>query len=151
MESLQAAGKIRISYPSVVTVLAACLLLLRGVPRLRIAAIHLEDGQIFFSQAHYDGLAASWSLTRDTCSGSRLIAALLEPFPVAAAPFVYAVAALLVHPAMLTPACRCGWTGLFPAECCGRFCSRCCALCRDSGNAGQYWNLAFVGGISCCF
>jgi hypothetical protein len=105
VESLQAARKIRISYPAVVAVSAACLFLLRGVPRLRAGTLHLEDGQIYFSQAHNMGLAALLETDRRyIVPVYRIIAALLEPFPVTAAPVLYPLAALLAHLAMLTPA-----------------------------------------------
>jgi hypothetical protein len=48
----------RVPYVSVVTISAACLLFLRGVPRLRHAALFAEDGQVFLSQAHNSGVAA---------------------------------------------------------------------------------------------
>jgi hypothetical protein len=77
----------------------------RGIPRLRVAAIHLEDGQIYFSQAHYGALAAVLEpYARYVELIPRIVAALLEPFPVTAAPVLYPLAALLVHVAMLTPA-----------------------------------------------
>jgi hypothetical protein len=105
VNSIQAARKIRISFASVVAVLAAALLLLRGIPRLRVAAIHLEDGQIYFSQAHNRGLAAILEpYARYVELVPRIIAALLAPFPVTVAPVLYPLAALLVHLAMLTPA-----------------------------------------------
>jgi hypothetical protein len=103
--SLRAARKIRISYPSVVAVSAACLLLLRGIPRLRVGALHLEDGQIYFSQAHNMGLAAILQTDRRyLVPFYRITAALLDLFPVTAAPVLYPLAALLVQVAMLTPA-----------------------------------------------
>src|ERR1700747_49024 len=102
VNSVEAPPKKRIPYPAVIAVVAACLLVLRGGPRLRDAAFFAEDGQIFLSQAHNDCFKA----VVEPYAGylhlvPRIIAALLEPFPVTAAPVLYALAALLVHVAML--------------------------------------------------
>lgn len=117
VNSLEAPRKNRISYASVVAVLAACLLLLRGIPRLRHAALFAEDGQIFLAQAHNSGLAALLKPYAGYLELiSRIIAALLDPFPVTAAPVLYAVAALLVHAAMLTPALSARLDWIIPGQ-----------------------------------
>jgi hypothetical protein len=115
--SLQAARKIRISNPSVVAVSAAGLLLLRGIPRLRAGTIHLEDGQVFFSRAHYSGFAAILEpYLRYMAVIPRIVAALLDPFPVTAAPVLYPLAALLIHVAMLTPALSARLDWIIPGQ-----------------------------------
>jgi hypothetical protein len=134
----------------VVAVVAACLLLLRGGPRVRVAALHHEDGAIFLSHAHNDGLRAFV----EPYAGylhliPRVIAALLEPFPVTAAPVLYALAALLVHLAMLIPAlsARLGWIipgQMLRAVLFGLLCLM-PPLWEVLGNIA---NLIFVGGIS---
>jgi hypothetical protein len=117
VNSLLAARKIRISYASFVAVSAACLLLLRGIPRLRIAAIHLEDGQIYLSQAHHSGLAAILEpYARYLALVPRIVAALLDPFPVTWAPLLYPLAALLVQLAMLTPALSARLDWIIPGQ-----------------------------------
>ena len=117
VNSLQAPPKNRISYASLVALLAACLLFLRGVPRLRDAAFFAEDGQIFLSQAHDRGFAALVQPYEGYLHViPRIIAAVLEPFPVTAAPVLYAVAALLVHVAMLTPALSARLEWIIPGQ-----------------------------------
>jgi hypothetical protein len=134
----------------VVAVLAACLLLLRGVRRLRHAGFYAEDGQIFLSQAHNRGVAALWEPYEGYLHLiPRVIAAVLEPFPVTAAPVLYAVAALLVHVAMLTPAlsARLDWIIPGPMLRAVLFALLCVMppLWEVLGNIA---NLIFVGGIS---
>jgi hypothetical protein len=126
------------------------VLLLRGVPRLRHAAFYAEDGQIFLSQAHNRGVATVW----EPYAGylhliPRIIAAVLEPFPVIAGPVLYAVAALLAHLAMLTPAlsARLDWIvpgGFLRAVLFAMLCLM-PPLWEVLGNIA---NLIFVGGIS---
>ena len=105
MNSAKSHGTHRFRYGFIIAGLGTCLLVLRGLPRLRHAAFFAEDGQIFFSQAHNQGAAAIWEPYRGYLHlVPRALAAVLEPFPVTAAPALYAVVALLVHVAMLTPA-----------------------------------------------
>jgi hypothetical protein len=150
MNSAEVPRKDRVTYTSVVAVVAACLLLLRGVPRLRHAAFYAEDGQIFLSQAHNSGVAA---LLKPYAGYlhliPRIIAALLEPFPVTAAPALYAVAALLVHVLMLTPALSARLDWIVP----GRWLravlfALLCLMPPLWEVLGNIANLIFVGGIS---
>lgn len=150
MTSLLAAPKKRIPYASAVAVLAACLLFLRGVPRVRHAAFFAEDGQIFLSQAHNCGLAAFV----EPYAGylhliPRIIAALLEPFPVTAAPVLYAIAALLVHVVMLTPALSARLDWVIPGQVLRAVLfALLCLLPPQWEIIGTITNLLWVGGIS---
>ncbi len=150
MNSAEMPRKNRVPYASVVAVLAACLLLLRGVPRLRHAAFFAEDGQIFLSQAHNRGVAAFW----EPYAGylhliPRCIAAVLEPFPVTAAPVLYGVAALLVHVAMLTPALSLRLDWLIPGQLLrAALFALLCLMPPLWEVLGNIANLIFVGGIS---
>ncbi len=115
--SLNSARKFRVPYATVVAVAAACLFLFRGIPRLRVGAIHLEDGQIFLSQAHSDGLAAILEpYARYLAVVPRTVAAFLDLFPLTAAPVLYPLAALLVHLAMLTPALSARLAWIIPGQ-----------------------------------
>jgi hypothetical protein len=150
VNSLEAPRKNRIPYASVVAVLAACLLLWRGVPRLRDAAFFAEDGQIFFAQAHNCGLAAFV----EPYAGylhliPRIIAALLEPFSVTAAPVLYAAAALLVHVVMLTPALSARLDWIIPGQMLRAVLfALLCHMPPLWEVLGNIANLIFVGGIS---
>lgn len=150
MNSAKVHGKHRSRYGPLVVVLGACLLVLRGLPRLRHAAFFAEDGQIFLSQAHNQGAAAFLEPYRGYLHLiPRAIAAVLEPFPVTAAPILYAVAALLVHVVMLTPALsrRLDWIIPGPLLRAGLFALLCLMppLWEVLGNIA---NLIFVGGIT---
>jgi hypothetical protein len=146
----QAPPKNRIGYASVVAVLAACLLFLRGVPRLRDAALFAEDGQIFLAQAHNSGFAAFL----EPYAGylhliPRTVAALLAPFPVTAAPVLYAIAALLVHVAMLTPALSARLNWIIPGQMLRAVLFALLCLMPPLWEVlGNIANLIFVGGIS---
>jgi hypothetical protein len=150
LNSTEVPGKRRILYATVVAVLAACLLLLRGIPRLTRAAFYAEDGQVFLSQAHNNGVAA----VLEPYAGylhliPRIIAAVLEPFPVTAAPVLYAVAALLVHVTMLTPALspRIDW--IIPGRLLRAVLFALLCLMPPLWEVlGNIANLIFVGGIS---
>jgi hypothetical protein len=150
VNSVEAPPKKRIPYPTVVAVVAACLLLLRGGPRLREAAFYAEDGQIFLSHAHNDGLRAFV----EPYAGylhliPRTIAALLEPFPVTAAPVLYALAALLVHLAMLTPALSARLEWIIPGQMLRAVLFGLLCLMPPLWEVlGNIANLIFVGGIS---
>ncbi len=140
----------RVLNASAVAVLAACLLFLRGIPRLRHAGLYAEDGQIFLSQAHNDGVAAFV----EPYAGylhliPRIIAAVLEPFPVTAAPVLYAVAALLVHVAMLTPALSARLDWIIPGQMLRAVLFALLCLMPPLWEVlGNIANLIFVGGIS---
>ncbi len=140
----------RVLNASAVAALAACLLFLRGIPRLWHAALHHEDGQIFLSQAHNDGVAAFV----EPYAGylhliPRIIAAVLEPFPVTAAPVLYAVAALLVHVAMLTPALSARLDWIIPGQMLRAVLFALLCLMPPLWEVlGNIANLIFVGGIS---
>ena len=150
MNSAEVPRKNRVPYAPVVAVSAACLLFLRGVPRLRHAAFFAEDGQIFLSQAHNSGVTAFL----EPYSGylhlvPRIIAAVLEPFPVTAAPVLYAVAALLVHGAMLTPALSARLDWIIPGQLLRAVLFALLCLMPPLWEVlGNIANLIFVGGIS---
>jgi hypothetical protein len=150
VNSVETPTKTRIPYPAVVAVVAACLLLLRGGPRVRVAALHHEDGAIFLTQAHNDGFGAFVQPYAGYLHViPRIVAALLEPLPISAAPVLYALAALLVHVAMLTPAlsARLEWIIPGPLLRAVLFALLCLMppLWEVLGNIA---NLIFVGGIS---
>jgi hypothetical protein len=134
----------------VVALLAACLLFVRGVPRLWHAAFFAEDGKIFLSQAHNDGVAAFV----EPYAGylhliPRIIAAVVEPFPVTAAPVLYAVAALLAHVAMLTPALSARLEWIIPGQMLRAVLFALLCLMPPLWEVlGNIANLIFVGGIS---
>jgi hypothetical protein len=142
--------KNQIPYASVLAVLAASLLFLRGVPRLRHSGFYAEDGQIFLSQAHNSGVAAVWQPYAGYLHLiPRIIAAVLQPFPVTVAPVLYAVAALLVHVAMLTPALSARLEWIIP----GQFLravlfALLCLMPPLWEVLGNIANLIFIGGIS---
>jgi hypothetical protein len=93
------------------------LLVLRDIPRLWRPALFAEDGQIFLAQAHNCGLAAFLKPYAGYLHFiPRLVAALLAPFPVTAAPVLYAVAALVLHLAMLTPALSARLEWIIPGQ-----------------------------------
>jgi hypothetical protein len=150
VNSLEVAPKKRIPYASVVAALAACLLFLRGVPRLRDAALHHEDGQIFLSQAHNGGVAAFVKPYAGYLHLiPRMVAAVLEPFPVTAAPVLYAVAALLVHVVMLTPALSARLEWIIPGQMLRAVLFALLCLMPPLWEVlGNIANLIFVGGIS---
>jgi hypothetical protein len=139
----------RIPIASVV-VLAACALFLRGGPRLLYASLHHEDGQVFLSQAHNDGLAAFV----EPYAGylhliPRIIAAVLEPFPVTAAPVLYCVVALMVHVAMLSPALSARLEWIIPGRMLRAVLFGLLCLMPPMWEVlGNIANLIFVGGIS---
>ncbi|MBW0012061.1 hypothetical protein [Mycobacterium sp.] len=150
MKSAEVPRKNRVPYPAVVAVLAVCLLLLRAVPRLRHPGFYAEDGQIFLAQAHNSGAAAFW----EPYAGylhliPRVIAAVLEPLPVTAAPVLYAAAALMVHVAMLSPALSPRLDWIIP----GQFLrsvlfALLCLMPPLWEVLGNVANLIFVGGIT---
>jgi hypothetical protein len=142
--------KKRISYASVVAVLAACLLVLRGIPRLRDAALFASDGEIFLAQAHNNGLAAFLKPYMGYLHLiPRIVAALLDPFPVTAAPVLYAVATLLVHVAMLTPALSARLDWIIPGRMLRALLFTLLCLMPPMWEVlGNISNLIFVGGIS---
>jgi hypothetical protein len=150
VNSVEVVRKNRVSYASVVAVLAACLLFLRGAPRLWHAALHHEDGRIFLSQAYNDGFGAFV----EPYAGylhliPRIIAAVLEPFPVTAAPVLYAVAALLVHVAMLSPALSVRLDWIIPGQMLRAVLFALLCLMPPLWEVlGNIANLIFVGGIS---
>jgi len=148
--SLEASRKNRIPYASFVAVLAACLFFLRGVPRLRDVAFFAEDGQIFLSQAHNSRLAALLQPYEGYLHLiPRVIAAVLEPFPVTAAPVLYAVAALVVHVAMLTPALSPRLEWIIPGQMLRAVLFALLCLMPPLWEVlGNIANLIFVGGIS---
>jgi hypothetical protein len=150
VKAVEAPRTKRISYPAVVTVLAACLLLLRAGPRLRYPALHHEDGQIFLSQAHNDGLAAFAQPYEGYLHLiPRIVAAVLEPFPVTAAPILYAIAALLVHVAMLTPALSARLEWIIPGRMLRAVLFALLCLMPPMWEVlANISNLIFVGGIS---
>ena len=150
VNSLQMPLKNRISYASLLALLAACLLVLRGVPRLRDAAFFAEDGQIFFSQARDRGFGAFAQPYEGYLHViPRIIAAVLEPFPVTAAPVLYAVAALLVHVAMLAPALSARLEWIIPGQMLRAVLFALLCLMPPLGEVlGNIANLIFVGGIS---
>jgi hypothetical protein len=150
VDAVKAPRKIRISSPTAVVVLAACLLFFRASVRLKYAALHHEDGQIFLSQAHNMGVAAFVQPYAGYLHLiPRIIAAVLEPFPVIWAPVQYAVAGLFVHLVMLTPAlsARLEWIISGPMLRAVLFALLCVMppLWEVLGNIA---NLVFVGGIS---
>ncbi len=150
MKSAEAPRKNRISLPFTVAGLGACLLFLRAGPRLRYAALHHEDGQVFLSQAHNRGVAAFV----EPYAGylhviPRVIAAVLEPFPVTAAPVLYCVAALLVHVAMLAPALSARLEWILPGQMLRAVLFALLCLMPPMWEVlGNIANLIFVGGIS---
>jgi hypothetical protein len=150
VNSVEASSKNRIPYASVVAALAACLLFLRGVPRLRDAAFFAEDGQIFLSQAHNGGVAAFVKPYAGYLHLiPRMVAAVLEPFPVTAAPVLYAVAALLVHVVMLTPALSARLEWIIPGQMLRAVLFALLCLMPPLWEVlGNIANLIFVGGIS---
>jgi hypothetical protein len=150
VNSVEASSKNRIPYASVVAALAACLLFLRGVPRLRDTAFFAEDGQIFLSQAHNGGVAAFVKPYAGYLHLiPRMVAAVLEPFPVTAAPVLYAVAALLVHVVMLTPALSARLEWIIPGQMLRAVLFALLCLMPPLWEVlGNIANLIFVGGIS---
>jgi hypothetical protein len=150
VNSTKAPRKNRISYASVIAVLAACLLLLRGIPRLRDAALFASDGQIFLAQAHNNGLAAFLKPYMGYLHLiPRIVAASLDPFPVTAAPVLYAVATLLVHLAMLTPALSARLDWIIPGRMLRALLFTLLCLMPPMWEVlGNISNLIFVGGIS---
>ncbi len=136
-------------YASVVAA-GACALFLRGVCRLRNAAFFAEDGQVFLSQAYNRGFAAFV----EPYAGylhviPRVIAAVLEPFPVTAAPVLYCVAALVVHVAMLTPALSARLEWIIPGQMLRAVLFALLCLMPPMWEVlGNIANLVFVGGIS---
>jgi hypothetical protein len=150
VNSLQEAPKKRIPYAIAIAVLAACLLFLRGIPRLRFAAFFAQDGDAEFAQAHNDGLAA----LLEPYAGyqnliPRVVAAVLAPFPITAMPALYAVAAFLVHVVMLTPAlsARLDWVIRGQVLRAVLF-ALLCVLPPEWEIIGNIVNLIWVGGIS---
>lgn len=150
MNSAGVPRKNRIPYASLVAALAACLLFLRGAPRLRHAAFHHEDGQIFLSQAHNEGFAAFVQPYAGYLHLiPRVIAAVLEPLPVTAAPVLYVVAALVVHAVMLTPALSARLDWLIPGPMLRTVLFAMLCLMPPLWEVlGNIANLIFVGGIS---
>ncbi len=150
MKSVEAPPKNRLSYATVVAVSAACLLFFRASLRLQYAALHHEDGQIFLSQAHNMGLAAFVQPYAGYLHLiPRIIAALLEPFPVIAAPALYAIAALLVHMAMLAPALSARLEWIIPGQMLRAVLFALLCLMPPMWEVlGNIANLIFVGGIS---
>jgi hypothetical protein len=150
VNSLLAAPKKRIPYASAIALLAACLLFLRGIPRLRDAAFFAEDGQIFFAQAHNSGLAAFLKPYAGYLHLiPRILAALLAPFPVTATPALYAVAAFLVHVVMLTPALSARLDWIIPGQVLRAVLyALLCLLPPQWEIIGNVTNLLWVGGIS---
>jgi len=147
--SLETSRKNRIPYASIVALLAACLLVLRGSPRLWNAALYAEDGQIFLTQAHNSGFAAF----AQPYAGylhliPRTIAALLWLFPITAAPSLYVAAALLVHVAMLTPALSVRLDWIIPGRMLRAMLFALLCLMPPLWEVlGNIANLNFVGGI----
>ena len=135
---------------AVVVAAGACVLFLRGVHRLGNAAFFAEDGQVFLSQAHNRGVAALVVPYAGYLHViPRVIAAVLEPFPVTAAPVLYCVAALLVHVAMLTPALSARLEWIVPGRMLRAVLFELLCLMPPMWEVlGNIANLIFVGGIT---
>ncbi|OAK55587.1 hypothetical protein [Rhodococcoides kyotonense] len=135
---------------TVITVCAALAFVLRGVPRIRDAALFAEDGQIFLADAHNDGLGAVVAPYAGYLHVvPRIVAAVFEPLDVTAAPTAYVWAAIVVHLMMLLPALsvRLEWLLPSPILRAGLFASLALMppLWEPYGNIA---NLIFVVGIS---
>lgn len=135
---------------AVIAVLAAVMFVLRGLPRIRDAALFAEDGQIFLAEAHNDGLIAIVTPYAGYLHFlPRLIAAIFEPLHVTAAPTAYVWSAIVVHLAMLLPAlsARLAWLLPSPLLRAGLFATLTLMppLWEPYGNIA---NLIFVAGIA---
>ncbi|MEH6797086.1 MAG: hypothetical protein V7694_23450 [Rhodococcus sp. (in: high G+C Gram-positive bacteria)] len=133
-----------------IAAIAAALFVLRGLPRMREPALFAEDGQIFLAEAHNNGASAIITPYAGYLHLiPRLIAAILEPLPVTAAPVAYLWAAVIVHLIFLTPAlsARLAWLLPSPVLRGGLFASLClmAPLWEPYGNIA---NLIFVAGLS---
>lgn len=150
MASVEVPRRNPVDYPWVVAVSAACLLLLRSAPRLRDAAFFAEDGQVFLSQAYNDGFAAFAAPYAGYLHFvPRLIAAALAPFPVSAAPVLYAAAAMAIHLVMLTPALSARLDWIIPGQMLRAILFALLCLMPPLWEVlGNVANLIFVGGIS---
>ncbi|ORI23732.1 hypothetical protein [Rhodococcus sp. 1168] len=132
-----------------VAAIASLLFVVRGLPRLREASLFAEDGQIFLTEAHNDGIAAFVAPYAGYLHTiPRLIAAIFEPLPVTALPVAYCCAAIVVHLLFLTPAlsARLSWLLPSPLLRAGLFATLCLMppLWEPYGNIA---NLIFVAGL----
>ncbi len=117
---------------------------------MRSPALFAEDGQIFLTEAHNNGIEAIITPYAGYLHViPRIIAALLEPLPVTSAPVAYLWAAILVHLVLLTPALSTRLVWLIPSPVLrgGLFASLClmAPLWEPYGNIA---NLIFVAGLS---
>lgn len=133
-----------------VAVAGAVALFARGTARLRDAGLFAEDGQIFLSGAHNDGLHS----IVEPYAGyvhliPRLLALAIGLMPLTAAPVLYVLAAMIVHLVMLMPALSSRLSWLIPTPLL-RAClfAALCVMPPMWEPYGNVANLIFIGGIT---